>query len=110
MFQPKSFISKIAGAHSSFSTVSRNYYLQEMLTAAEEFVKDERHNNCHSCIVVVLTHGDRGTLTGTDCKPLKIEKFVGAFHGDKAPLLAGMPKLFFFQACRGGKFPAFKMS
>ncbi|KAH7713073.1 cell death protein CED-3 [Aphelenchoides avenae] len=75
---------------------------KEMLTAAEEFVKDERHNNCHSCIVVVLTHGDRGTLTGTDCKPLKIEKFVGAFHGDKAPLLAGMPKLFFFQACRGG--------
>lgn len=74
-----------------------------MLAAARQFASDDRHKHGHSCVVVVLTLGRQGEFIGTDNRPVEVKEFVAAFHGDAAPLLAGKPKLFFFQASRGGK-------
>ncbi|KAH7709539.1 cell death protein CED-3 [Aphelenchoides avenae] len=75
---------------------------QQMMADAKQFAEDPAHAYCDSCIVVVLTHGYDGTLRGVGKYSVSIEKFVRCFHADKAPALGGKPKIFIFQACRGG--------
>lgn len=70
---------------------------------AKNFAKDPAHDYSHSCIVVVLTHGKLGSLDGVNGKSVLIEDFVSCFHSNQAPALCGKPKIFIFQACRGGK-------
>ena len=45
--------------------------------------------------------------SGTDSQSVEIEKIIGKFIASKAPALAGKPKLFLFQACRGSKWSYF---
>ena len=92
---------------------------------AKEFAENIDHENTQSCIVVVLSHGGYDELCGKDSFGSNNEKFKKArmsenydpikygrvnthaflhcFNSKKAPLLANKPKLFFFQACRGGE-------
>lgn len=72
-----------------------------MLAAAQKFAQDERHGHCHSCVVVVLTHGGENVLIGSDSEPANITAFVDCFNTVNAKGLAGKPKIFIFQACRG---------
>lgn len=92
-----------------------------MMEDAREFANDIGHMNAQSCIVVVLSHGDYDELAGKDCLPLdkeaRMEKdydptkygrvnahdFLRCFNSENAENLARKPKLFFFQACRGGE-------
>ncbi|PAV87312.1 hypothetical protein WR25_09423 [Diploscapter pachys] len=93
---------------------------KEMMEDAKKFAEDIGHESAQSCIVVVLTHGEYDELTGKDCSPpynakftknydpikygrVNTHVFLRCFNSEKAPLLANKPKLFFFQACRGGE-------
>lgn len=77
-----------------------------------DFAADECHIGCDSCVVVALTHGGRGTLLGSgervynaagdDTNAVHIHDFVECFGADKMTALKGRPKIFVFQACRGG--------
>lgn len=69
---------------------------------AKKFAEDPAHEFCDSCIVVVLTYGGPGTLSGLDENPVSIDEFVGCFNADKAPALCGKPKIFILQASSGG--------
>lgn len=73
-----------------------------MMAAAKNFAADKDHRLCHSCVVVVLTHGTRDTLIGTDEEPVDIHDFFDCFSASKASGLSGKPKIFIIQACRGG--------
>ncbi|CAL1529194.1 unnamed protein product [Lymnaea stagnalis] len=54
-----------------------------------------------SCFVcVILTHGEEGFVFGTDDK-VPIDDLVLPFKGNHCPALAGKPKIFIIQACRG---------
>ena len=56
------------------------------------------------CLVVaILSHGVDGGIYGTDEQLVKVEDVVKYFDGQNCPTMAGKPKLFFLQACRGGK-------
>ncbi|XP_078492732.1 caspase-6 [Ciona intestinalis] len=59
---------------------------------------DHTGNDC--CFVAFLSHGDDGCVYGTD-GIVQIKKIVDQFRGDVCPSLAGKPKIFLFQACRG---------
>ncbi len=50
--------------------------------------------------MVVLSHGEQDTIfcSDSDYKP---EALWNPFTADKCPTLAGKPKIFFIQACRG---------
>ncbi|KAH7720653.1 Cell death protein 3 precursor [Aphelenchoides avenae] len=74
-----------------------NLPVQQMLEEAQRFTNDDSHSGCHSCIVVVMTHGKYDEICGTDDKAIKVDDFVECFN---APGLDGKPKLFFIQACR----------
>ncbi|KAL5110609.1 Caspase-3 [Taenia crassiceps] len=55
--------------------------------------------DCFAC--VILTHGDDGgSIYGTD-GPISLDQLIHPFRGNTCPSLAGKPKMFFIQACRG---------
>ncbi|XP_023686413.1 caspase-3a [Paramormyrops kingsleyae] len=60
----------------------------------------EDHSKAASFVCVLLSHGDDGVLYGSD-GPVELKILTGYFRGDRCPTLAGKPKLFFIQACRG---------
>ncbi|RUS90572.1 hypothetical protein EGW08_001660 [Elysia chlorotica] len=68
---------------------------EALVLAAKE---DHTDRDCFVC--VILSHGEEGYVYGTDDK-IPIDELVMPFKGHKCPSLAGKPKLFFIQACRG---------
>ncbi|KAG8233290.1 hypothetical protein J437_LFUL012225, partial [Ladona fulva] len=66
-------------------------------------VAKEDHTN-HDCLLVAfMTHGeDNDYLFATDYT-FKIDEVVERFKSDRVPSLAGKPKIFLIQACRGKK-------
>lgn len=53
-------------------------------------------------IIFILTHGvDSNTIYAADGAHLPMNEIFFQFRGDECPSLAGKPKLFFVQACRG---------
>ena len=61
-------------------------------------------SNEDECLVIcVLTHGQQGYLWARD-QPYAVDELYQHFTEDKCAPLAGKPKLFFVQACRGNSF------
>ncbi|XP_070569397.1 caspase-3-like [Ptychodera flava] len=63
-------------------------------------VASEDHSNCDCVVVAILSHGSQDVVYGRD-GPVEIDQMTKYFKGDVCPTLAGKPKLFFIQACRG---------
>ncbi|CAG5125257.1 unnamed protein product, partial [Candidula unifasciata] len=61
---------------------------------------DHTDSDCFVC--VILSHGEEGHIYGTD-QPIAIDELVRPFKGHNCSSLAGKPKLFFIQACRGSE-------
>ena len=57
------------------------------------------HSMCDCVVVAILSHGKNGQIIGTDGELVPVEELTGYFQS--SPSLAGKPKLFFLQACRG---------
>lgn len=62
---------------------------------------DHRDNDCFTC--AILSHGEDGFIWGID-RMIPINDLMEPFKGNKCLSLAGKPKIFFIQACRGTKF------
>ncbi|XP_013105145.1 caspase-1 [Stomoxys calcitrans] len=58
------------------------------------------HSDCDCIAVAILTHGEHGYLYAKDVM-YKLESICHYFTAQECPTLAGKPKLFFIQACRG---------
>ncbi|XP_023612968.1 caspase-3 isoform X2 [Myotis lucifugus] len=63
-------------------------------------VSKEDHSKRSSFVCVLLSHGDEGIIFGTN-GPVDLRKLTIFFRGDYCRSLAGKPKLFIIQACRG---------
>ncbi|TSN95700.1 Caspase-3 [Bagarius yarrelli] len=70
--------------------------IKKVLTA----VARDDHSRCASFVCVLLSHGDEGVFFGTD-GAVELKTLTSLFRGDRCTSLAGKPKLFFIQACRG---------
>ena len=64
---------------------------------------ESNHSSFDCLVVAILSHGIDGAVYGTDEQVFKIEDIYNLFSGNNCPTMAGKPKLFFLQACRGGK-------
>jgi len=65
------------------------------------------HSDADCIAVIVLTHGENGLLTPRDSHIMyNVDLLWTPFTADKCPTLAGKPKLFFIQACRGKQLDA----
>jgi len=70
----------------------------EILTVMEVASSDDYSNlSCFACVILANGEGDE-VIYGTD-QEIKINQVVSKFRNNKN--LAGKPKLFFIQACRG---------
>lgn len=72
----------------------------EQMKQVLTFVSKEDHSSAASFVCVLLSHGDEGVFFGTDGS-VELKYLTSLFRGDRCKSLAGKPKLFFIQACRG---------
>ncbi|KAM4709344.1 caspase-3-like isoform 1-T2 [Discoglossus pictus] len=63
-------------------------------------VSEEDHSKRSAFVCALLSHGEDGLIYGTD-SALPIKNLTSLFRGDRCKSLAGKPKIFFIQACRG---------
>ena len=68
----------------------------------KEFARSN-HSTFDCLVIAILSHGVEGGILGTDEGLVRIEDIINQFSGLNCPTMAGKPKLFFLQACRGGK-------
>ncbi|XP_036612867.1 caspase-8 [Trichosurus vulpecula] len=66
--------------------------------------RDKNHEGKDCFVCCLLSHGDRGTVYGTDGQEVAIRDLTSYFCSSKCPSLAGKPKVFFIQACQGKTF------
>ena len=59
----------------------------------------------YSCLMVfIMTHGsNNGILAGRDSSETTVDKLAEVFNSEQCKELAGKPKIFIIQACRGGE-------
>ena len=85
-------------------------YLRYKVEVRENLTSDEMvhtliqlsqrdHSNYDSFICCILTHGEKDTVHGADSIPVNLFDLTGMMKFAKG--LAGKPKMFFIQACRG---------
>lgn len=75
---------------------------EEMLQIMKKYAfMDHSDNDCFAC--AILSHGEEGIVYGKNGK-IDIKKLLQPFKGNNCDSLAGKPKIFFIQACRGTEF------
>uniref|UniRef100_A0A0P4W7R0 Caspase family p20 domain-containing protein n=1 Tax=Scylla olivacea TaxID=85551 RepID=A0A0P4W7R0_SCYOL len=97
-------ITRHAFEHLSFEVKEHwNLKKRDFLATLQE-VSSENHHNSDCLVVVFMSHGNvnnnKEFLCTRDFK-VDTEELWKNFTADKCPSLAGKPKLFFIQACRG---------
>ena len=78
-----------------------NQTYSELMKQLDRVATLESHEKFDSIAVVVLSHGNEGTIYAYD-KPFPTNKLWEPFTAENSPTLAGKPKMFFIQACQGG--------
>ena len=64
-------------------------------------MKKRDHSKYDSFVCCLMSHGSKGKIAGTDNKNVNIDEISTHLNGDECESLAGKPKMFFIQACRG---------
>ncbi len=74
----------------------------QICTVVDNIARKIEKNQGSSCFVCcIMTHGAMGKIYGKDCNFVNIKHITDVFKEAECPALAGKPKLFFIQACRG---------
>ena len=91
-------------------TVKRDLTTTEMVDAFVEFRNNLKRTAPDYMVVVIMTHGKRDVMTGSefvmgiDMKGIPLRKIMNMFiDGHQCSSMIGKPKFFFVQACRGNK-------
>ena len=80
--------------------VHRNLHGNEMLAIMDEMGR-RSHTGADSFVCCILSHGQEGHIFGTDEVMVSVDDLSKKIDAGHCPSLAGKPKLFFLQACRG---------
>ena len=80
--------------------VHPNENYKQLMKTLEDVAMLENHEDNDAIAVVVLSHGNDGTIYAYD-KPFATNKLWEPFTAENSPTLAGKPKMFFIQACQG---------
>ncbi|KAE8622432.1 hypothetical protein XENTR_v10005242 [Xenopus tropicalis] len=91
-----------------------NLAKEEMLKVLKEFAAREEHVDSDSTFIVLMSHGDKPGVCGTDSKKIEHEKgqcqvtnllqtdeIFSIFNNIHCPKLRDKPKVIIIQACRG---------
>ncbi|KAG7467387.1 hypothetical protein MATL_G00152860 [Megalops atlanticus] len=84
-----------------FKVEERKDLRAEALLRAVEELGGRDHSALDAFVCCVLSHGEKGTVLGTDGREVRIRDITLPFTSSRCPSLARKPKLFFIQACQG---------
>uniref|UniRef100_A0A8C5SUI0 Caspase-3 n=1 Tax=Laticauda laticaudata TaxID=8630 RepID=A0A8C5SUI0_LATLA len=71
----------------------------------EDVYKEESRAEHGKCFVSILSsHGEDGCIMDCQGQALKLTRIYNILSSERCPHLAGKPKIFFIQACRGNRF------
>lgn len=79
-----------------------NYTTKEVSEKIEKYAMNEEMGKCNSFGLAFLSHGSENGDLATFDGMTNVKKIIEKVKG--STLLAGKPKLFIFQACRGGTY------
>lgn len=101
-----------------FSVITRsNLTGQQIMDCVKSFSQHKDLQKVNSCFVIVSSHGKKGKenfteIEGVDyypdqnpqkCTKVFCSDIIDCFTSEACPYLAGKPKVFIFQLCRGNK-------
>ena len=86
---------------------SKVFILQDIRTLLECERRLDSHRDADAFVLVLLTHGNKGYIFGTDGEKVFIDDITTMFDGKHCPQLQNKPKLFIVQACQGSECPLF---
>ncbi|CAG2169266.1 unnamed protein product [Oppiella nova] len=69
--------------------------LQNVIAMSEQLVEHD------ALAVVILSHGIKDEIYGTDGKTIAVDTILEFFNNQNCPALINKPKMFFLSACRG---------
>ena len=76
-----------------------------MMREFREFSKNPWLEKVDCMVLAVLSHGKKDVICGIDGGGIDVlQKIVPIFSSKECPSLAGKPKMYICNACRGGKF------
>jgi len=87
----------------------RDEGFEDMKRKIRDFAQRREHSRYDSCVVAIMSHGkareskQNSTIISADGRDLEIDWVLEQFNNENAQSLAAIPKIFFFQTCRGGK-------
>lgn len=91
--------------HLGFTTALHRDLKAEAMRKTLKSLADRDHSLADCLVVAILSHGEEGGMIhGKDDVLVNIKELTNLFSGQECPSLAGKPKLFFIQACRGKEF------
>jgi hypothetical protein len=70
-----------------------------MLETITGFARED-HSSDDMSIVVIMSHGENGTIVSSDGRRVREESILKEFNNQSCPSLTGKPKMFIFSACR----------
>lgn len=83
-------------------TVASNLSAIRMKEVLSDAAKVECQQDADCLVVILMSHGSKGVIYGTDGEKLHLDRQVyPLFDNHNCPALRGKPKLFFVQASRG---------
>uniref|UniRef100_A0A3Q1HEI1 Caspase-8 n=1 Tax=Anabas testudineus TaxID=64144 RepID=A0A3Q1HEI1_ANATE len=116
VFEEASGLKERRGSHQDESTlrsvfsrlgfkmvVHKNLTAKKMRSEIQELGATDFFNH-DALVVCVLSHGEKGSVFGTDGLEVSLRELTQPFTSGNAPTLARKPKLFFIQACQGSDF------
>lgn len=74
---------------------------KDQISGIFDALRLRNHQEYDSFVCCILTHGQEGQLYGSDHETVKLEDLTGKLNARNCQSLAGKPKMFFVQACRG---------
>lgn len=85
--------------------VAINLKAQEIKDLIDWAAHSTQQERVDCLVVVLMSHGVENHIYGTDFERVHLyEDVYEKFNNENCPQLQGKPKLFFVQACRGGKY------
>ncbi|VDL11723.1 unnamed protein product [Hymenolepis diminuta] len=84
--------------------VLRNLSSGEMQSELAYVGRKTDHSAYDAFVAVIMTHGGLGELYGVNGDAFPVHRLTLDFTAEICPSLAGKPKLFFIQACRGDEY------
>uniref|UniRef100_A0A8C4IGA5 Caspase-8 n=1 Tax=Dicentrarchus labrax TaxID=13489 RepID=A0A8C4IGA5_DICLA len=87
-----------------FTVVVHNNLTAESMRRELEKLGKKNFLDDDALVVCMLSHGNKGSVYGTDAQQVFLQDVTKPFTSGQAPTLAGKPKLFFIQACQGSLY------